>query len=77
MASIIPNYVEQLVNLPVETQFQLAKKLATNCGYQLVIKDNDRSLQIKAIIARITLCQAIVHKEGDRGLIKEALEKLL
>lgn len=31
----------------VEDQFEIAKALAANCGYQLVKEDNERSLKIK------------------------------
>ncbi len=42
--------IEDAFRLSVEEQHDLAKKLAANCGYQLVKEDDERSLKIKKII---------------------------
>ena len=64
-----------LLNWDVDDQYELAKKLAANCGYRLVTEDNDRSLEIKDLIARVHNNDPIL--DIDRRLIKQGLEKLL
>lgn len=59
--------------LTVEEQFELAKVLASNCGYQLVAEDTERSLEIKELIR-------IYKHHGNHDaskLIIEGLEALL
>lgn len=62
--------------LPVEEQYELAKKLATNCGYQLVAEDDERSLDIKNIKEKISKGYGGLPLDF-RKIIIEGLEALL
>lgn len=71
------NTVDKILNsIPVDKQFELAKKLASNCGYKLVEEDNERSLEIKECIAKINRGYGGLPVV-DRKLIIEGLERLL
>ena len=80
----MPNYyrrsldltIKELKELSVQTQFQLAQKLAANCGYQFVAEDNEKSLEIKAIKQKIYNGYGGLPLEM-RDLIIEGLESLL
>jgi hypothetical protein len=73
------NLRQAIASLPVDAQFELAKSLAANCGYQLVADDADaqRVLQIKRLIARFRDALPFAYLKGDRSLIVEGLEGLL
>lgn len=45
---ILADALKQTIS--TEDQFELAKELATNCGYKLVVQDDERSLEIKSEI---------------------------
>lgn len=57
--------------LPVEDQYEIAKALAANCGYQLVAEDIERSLEIKELINQynVTDCNRLII-EGLEALLK-------
>lgn len=61
----------------VEDQYEIAKALAANCGYQLVAEDDERSLKIKTIVSRMIAEGPAVSSEDDRPLIIEGLRALL
>lgn len=65
--------------LSVDQQFELAKTLAANCGYQLVAEDDERSTDIKRIIKVIKSAQGGIFRFDHVGkqLIIEGLEALL
>lgn len=68
---------EDVSRLSVTEQYNLAKALAANCGYQLVAEDTERSLEIKLLINRCKNEYVNVGSMADRKLFIEGLEKLL
>lgn len=71
----VPHWMDILdKDLPVSEQYELAKLLAANCGYQLVAEDNERSLEIKELIKAI---RGDPFYSINNSLIIEGLEALL
>lgn len=62
----------QLFKWQMQDQYEIAKALAANCGYQLIAKDTERSLEIKELIAYHKALQS----RGWETII-EGLEALL
>ncbi len=70
-----------LTKLNVEQQYEIAKSLAANCGYQLVAEDVDtqRVAEIKALIAELKIPNRvhIIRYNHHCNFIIEGLEGLL
>ncbi len=80
--------IDQLRNLEARTilgtwtadeQFELAKSLAANCGYQLVEAEQDERTQtINRLIDRLKQSfDLVVMSDDNRALLIEGLEGLL
>jgi hypothetical protein len=70
-------YIDQLLTLPVDSQFKIAERLASNCGYKLIGEETEQSIHAKIIISRLADNGPAIIDEGDRELIRLGLEKLL
>lgn len=66
-------------HLPVDEQYELAKSLAANCGYQLVEVEVDPELVfIKSLISEFKRSDSIiVMSDENKALIVKGLEGLL
>lgn len=78
------NYIDMRVeahnmalNLTVQDQYNLAQRLATNCGYKLAPEDDENSLKVKTIISRMKNNGPAVLNDDDRIYIIKGLEELL
>ena len=76
MSSIQTDTDNILKQWPVEQQYELAKTLAANCGYQLIeAEESERSIEIKNLIEVVR--NASLFIEDEKMLLVEGLEALL
>lgn len=73
------DFIKEIKNLSCDDQMQIANAIAANIGYKLVEEDNERSIQIKAIIELVKNNQVcvVIDNDYDKNLIREGLERLL